>query len=278
MPAHYKRGSEILDSRPIGIFDSGVGGLTIASEVMKILPNETIIYFGDTARVPYGSKSKETVTKYSRQMVNFLKDSGVKAIVAACNTVCANSLDKLLEEFDIPIIDVLNPGVSSCLDATRNNVVGVIGTEGTIKSGAYEKALKAAKPGIIVYSKACPLFVPLSEEGWTSNSVANITTEIYLQELIDKEIDSLLLGCTHYPLLIECISRVVGGITIINSAVSVAGSLKEFLTENNMLSESRESPEHEFYVSDDTVKFRRTCKSVFGRDFTATQIDIEKFI
>ena len=267
-----------MDQRPIGIFDSGVGGLTIAAEVMKALPNEAIIYFGDTARVPYGSKSKETVTRYSRQMVSFLRASGVKAIVAACNTVCSNSLDVLLEEVDIPIIDVLNPGVLSCLDMTKNNVVGVIGTEGTIRSGAYERALKAASPGITVYSKACPLFVPLAEEGWTSNSVANITTEIYLQELIDKEIDSLLLGCTHYPLLYDCIARVTGGINIINSAVAVAGSLKEFLSENKMLSGSKKKPNHAFYVSDDTVKFKRTCKAVFGKDFKAVQVDIEKYM
>jgi glutamate racemase len=264
-----------MDNRPIGIFDSGVGGLTIASEVMKALPGEKIIYFGDTARVPYGSKSKDTVTRYSRQMVNFLIGKGVKAIVAACNTVCANSLDKLTEEFDIPIIDVLNPGALSCLEATRNNIVGVIGTEGTINSGAYEKALKSACPDVTVYSKACPLFVPLAEEGWTSNSVANITTEIYLQELIDKEIDSLLLGCTHYPLLIDCIKRVTGGINIINSAVAVAGSLKAFLEENKMLSDNKISTEHIFYVSDDTVKFKRTSKAVFGKDFDALLVDID---
>jgi len=267
-----------LDSRPIGIFDSGVGGLTIASEVMKALPNETIIYFGDTARVPYGGKSRETITKYSVQMADFLISHNVKAIVAACNTVCANSLGALLDKFDVPIIDVLNPGVLSCLSATKNNIVGVIGTESTIKSNAYENALKAANPEIEVYSKACPLFVPLAEEGWTSNSVANITADIYLQELIDKEIDSLLLGCTHYPLLIDCITHAAKGITIINSAVSVTGCLKEFLTENGMLSDNENAPGHTFYVSDDTVKFKRTCKSVFKKDFASIQVDIDKYL
>ncbi len=265
-----------MDNRAIGVFDSGVGGLTVANEIMRELPNEEIIYFGDTARVPYGSKSKETVTKFSRQMVNFLIEKNVKVIVAACNTVCSNSYGELVAEFDIPIFDVVRAGVVACLHSTKNNTVGVIGTEATIRSGAYERLLKEYRPDINVYSKACPLFVPLAEEGWTSNSVASITTEIYLQELIDKEIDSLLLGCTHYPLLYDCITRTAGSIKIINPAAHMARMINDYLAENNMLTEKKE-PSHLFYVSDNTLKFGRTCKLVLKRNFDAEVIDIENY-
>ncbi len=267
-----------MNNSPIGIFDSGVGGLTVVKEVINALPNESIVYFGDTARVPYGSKSKETVTRFSRQMVNFLLSKGVKAIVAACNTVCSNSLDVLTKEFNIPIIDVLTPGVNSCLAATENNVVGVIGTEATIRSGAYERLLKQKRPEITVYSKACPLFVPLVEEGWTHNSVARMTTQIYLQELIDKNVDCILLGCTHYPLLYNCIKEFVGNVKIINSAASVALALADFLTKNNLLTSQKpeQKPQYSFFVSDNTLKFSKTCNIVLSESFAANKVDIEK--
>ncbi len=265
-----------MDNRPIGIFDSGVGGLTVASQVMKELPYENIIYFGDTARVPYGSKSPETVTKFSRQMVNFLIKHDVKAIVAACNTVCTNSLDCLKENFDLPLMGMVEPGVKACINYTSNGKIGIIGTEATIRSKIYEGLIKSSRPETEVFSKACPLFVPLAEEGWTTNSVANITTEIYLQELIDREIDTLLLACTHYPLLMNCIQKVVGGIKVIDPAIYVAKSVGNFLTENNMLAEKRE-PKHEFYVSDNTVKFDRICKLLMNGVFVAQKIDIEQF-
>ncbi len=265
-----------MDNRPIGIFDSGVGGLTVASQVMKALPYEKIIYFGDTARVPYGSKSPETVTKFSRQMVNFLIKHDVKAIVAACNTVCTNSLDSLKENFDLPLMGMVEPGVNACINYTSNGKIGIIGTEATIRSKIYETYIKSSRADTEVYSKACPLFVPLAEEGWTTNSVANITTEIYLQELIDREIDTLLLACTHYPLLFNCIQKVVGSIKVIDPAIYVAKAVSNFLNENNMLAEKRE-PNHEFYVSDNTAKFHRICKLLMNGVFVAQKIDIEQF-
>ena len=213
-----------MDKRPIGIFDSGVGGLTVVKEVIRELPFEETVYFGDTARVPYGSKSKETVTKFSSQIIRFLKSKNVKAVIIACNTVSSNSFEELREEFpNLPIIEVVGPGAESCIKATKNNIVGVIGTEATIKSGAYEKRIKALDPKIKVYSKACPLFVPLAEEGWTNNEVAKQTANIYLKELIETGMDCILLGCTHYPLLKACIGETVGKeVKIIDPAAATA--------------------------------------------------------
>ena len=190
-----------MDNRPIGIFDSGVGGLTVVKQIIKALPNEDIIYFGDTARVPYGSKTKETVTNFSAQIIRFLLSKNVKTIIIACNTVSSNSYDELIKMFDLPIIEVVTPGVEACLNATKNKIVGIIGTEATVKSGAYEKKIRQKDNNIKVYSKACPLFVPLAEEGWTDNDISRQTAEIYLRDLTEKNIDSIILGCTHYPLL-----------------------------------------------------------------------------
>lgn len=266
-----------MDNRPIGIFDSGVGGLTVVSEFLKILPNEEIIYFGDTARVPYGSKSKQTIEKFSIQNVNFLLSKNVKAIVVACNTVSSNCYDELTARFSIPFVEVVEPGARECLRNTENNIVGVIGTERTIESGAYEKHLKTLNPNIQVYSKSCPLFVHLAEEGWVNNSVAASTAEIYLQELIDRDIDSLILGCTHYPLLTEVIKKTVGYVKIINPAKETALTMKNLLESRNLLNETSTETSHTFYVSDNTKKFNKICNLVLGKSYSATMIDIEKY-
>ena len=265
-----------MDQRPIGIFDSGVGGLTVVSEIMKALPNEGLIYFGDTARVPYGSKSAETVTKFSRQILRFLISKDVKAIVIACSTASSNSCEALAKEFPIPIIEVISPGVEDCAHVTRNKIVGVIGTEATVRSGKYDKLLKEKIPGVQVYSKACPLFVPLAEEGWTHNTVARLTAEIYLRELLDREIDSLILGCTHYPLLVDCIREIVGPVRIINAAESTARKLKAYLAINELENREYENSAHQFYVSDNTKKFSRICNLVLRRCYEAVKIDIEE--
>lgn len=266
-----------MDNRPIGIFDSGVGGLTVVRQVIKALPNEEIVYFGDTARVPYGSKSKETVLKFSSQIIRFLISKNVKAIIIACNTVSSNCFDELTEIFDIPIIEVVSPGVETCIHTTSNNVVGVIGTEATIRSGAYEKKLKLCKPDIKVYSKACPLFVPIAEEGWVNNQVAFLTATEYLKELVDKNIDSIILGCTHYPLLKACIGRVVGErVKIVDPADATAMKMKKYLEEHNMLNEN-ERPEYKFFVSDIANKFDSICESVLKRVYKAEKTEIEKY-
>ena len=219
-----------MDNRPIGIFDSGVGGLTVVKEIVKCLPNENIVYFGDTARVPYGDKSKDVVTKYSKQIVRFLMTKNVKAIIAACNTVSSNSMEELRKEFDIPFVGVVEPGVKSVLETTKNKKVGIIGTEATVRSGMYSRLIHQADSSIEVFSKPCPLFVPLAEEGWYENDVAKMTASIYLDELICCGIDTLLLGCTHYPLLKQCIGETIGDeIKIVDPAKNTAFSIKEIL-------------------------------------------------
>lgn len=268
-----------MDKRPIGVFDSGVGGLTVVKQIIKILPQEDLVYFGDTARVPYGSKSKETVTKFSEQIIRFLKTKNVKAIVIACNTVSSNCFESLSETFsDLPIIEVVTPGVESCLETTKNKRVGLIGTQGTVSSGAYEKRLKSADCEMQVFKKACPLFVPLAEEGWTNNEIARLTVKEYLTELIEKDIDSLILGCTHYPLLKECIGEFVGDrVSIVDPAKATAKSLKNFLVKNNMLTDNLSNAKREFYVSDDYANFDNICRGVLGDTCKAEKVDIEKY-
>lgn len=261
----------------IGIFDSGVGGLTVVNEVMNVLPNEKIVYFGDTARVPYGSKSKETVTKFAKQIVRFLLTQNVKAVIVACNTASASSYEALLDAFDIPIIEVVRPGVALCLAQPDIRTVGVIGTERTIQSGAYERHLKLNRPGIRVFSKACPLFVPLAEEGWTENAVANMTAGIYLRELIEQDVDALILGCTHYPLLKNCIQKTVGDRIIINPAEAAAREIRRFLEAGDLLNTGINPPGHVFYASDNTGKFDAVCRQILGKPYTAEIVNIERF-
>lgn len=267
-----------MDNRPIGIFDSGVGGLTVAKQIIKLIPNEDIIYFGDTARVPYGSKSKETVTKFSEQIIRFLKTKDVKVVVIACNTVSSNCYESLTETFpELPIIEVVTPGVESCVATTKNKRVGLIGTQATVASGAYEKKIKNADPEIKVFKKACPLFVPLAEEGWANNEVAKLTAKEYLQEIIDQDIDSIILGCTHYPILKACIGETVGEkVTIVDPAKATAIKLQKFLKDNNIQSD-RENGTHKFYVSDNNSQFDSVCKRVLSEGCIAEQIDIEKY-
>lgn len=263
-----------MDSRPIGIFDSGVGGLTVVKQVVKALPNEDIIYFGDTARVPYGSKSKETVTKFSSQIIRFLLSKKVKSVVIACNTVSSNCFEELTNQFSLPIIEVVSSGVESCVEQSKNKIVGVIGTEATVKSGAYEKKIIDYDSDFKVFSKACPLFVPIAEEGWADTEVARLTAEIYLKPLVRKGIDSIILGCTHYPILKKCIGGVVGeNIKIIDPAYATAIKTRDYLEKNNMLSQS--GGNITFFVSDETEKFDFICESVLGKNCIAEKINIE---
>ena len=244
------------DSRPIGIFDSGVGGLTVVGQIERILPNESIIYFGDTARVPYGTKSKETVTKFSVENVEFLMKHDVKLVVVACNTVSSLSLEFLKRCFRVPIIGVIEPGVKGAIGATRNNRVGVIGTRATISSKAYERAIKKINPRIKLFGESCPLFVSLVEEGWLNENVTRQIASIYLKPLKKKRVDTLILGCTHYPMLKDVIRGVMGNnVILIDSAKEVAKEAGAILDSSGLLCPSGKPGRYKFFVSDEPGRF-----------------------
>ena len=264
---------------PIGVFDSGIGGLTVVKEIINNLPDENIVYFGDTARVPYGNKSKSTVLRYSRQIVNFLKTKDVKAIVIACNTASALALDELEEEIDIPIIGVVKPGAYAAINTTKNNRVGVIATQSTVQSRLYQEIIAKEAPKIDVFAKACPLFVPLVEEGWTNDPVTLEVAKRYLTDLQDKDIDTLILGCTHYPLLSGLLADYLGdSIKLVNPAYETARSLKRLLTELDILNDSKERGGQYFYVSDSIDKYIAFAESILSRRIeTAQQIAIEAY-
>lgn len=273
----------IMDrNAPIGVFDSGVGGLTVAREIMRQIPNERIVYFGDTARVPYGSKSKDTIIKYSRQIIRFLKTEDVKAIVIACNTASAFALEEIEKELDIPIIGVVKPGALVAANTTRNKKVGIIATEGTINSGIYTDYLKAIDSDIAVVGKACPLFVPLVEEGMLEDSVTTEVATRYLNYLRNEDIDTLILGCTHYPLIRDTIGKIMGEkVNLVNPAYETALQLKQLLKEHNIANvKEYESASimYRFYVSDAAEKFSRFANSIMPFDIMpARQIDIDKY-
>lgn len=264
---------------PIGVFDSGVGGLTVAREIMRQLPGESLVYFGDTARVPYGSKSKNTVCKYSRQIVNFLMSQNVKAIVIACNTASALAMEEIQQTVDIPVVDVVAPGAQMAAASTRNYNIGIIGTESTIKSGIYEQYLHQLNPEITVVSKACPLFVPLVEEGLLEDRVTEDIVGRYLHEMKEYEIDALVLGCTHYPLLRGVIGREMGeGVKLVNPAYETAKSLKELLKEKELLAAGDSEVKHSYYVSDGAEKFISFADSVLPCHVkNTTVVDIEAY-
>lgn len=254
------------DHRPIGIFDSGVGGLTVFREVEKALPKEEIIYFGDTARVPYGTKSKDTVTKFSVENVEFLMKHNVKLVLVACNTVSSLSLDFLRRCFRVPILGVIEPGAKNAVNSTRNNRIGVVGTNATIRSGAYEKAVKRISSKVTVHSKSCPLFVPLVEEGWTHEKVTYEIVSIYLKDLKLKSIDTLILGCTHYPLLKDAIKRYMGRrVSLVDSAMEVAKEAKGILDASGLLNGRPGRKRHKFFVSDEPEHFVRTAERFLNR-------------
>lgn len=267
-----------MDNRPIGVFDSGVGGLTVVKQLMKVLKNESIVYFGDTARVPYGNKSKETVTRFSRQDVRFLLSKNVKAVVIACNTASSNSLDELKAEFDVPIFGVVEPGAKEAIKATKNKKIGIIGTAATVRSGQYRRLITEDCPDAEVYEKACPLFVPLAEDGWTDNEIAYKTASIYLEDLIKKGVDCVVLGCTHYPLLKQCIGETVGdAIKLVDPAKEAALEVKRFLEANDGLVDEKSEPEHIFYVSDKTDIFETMCQKALNKIYVPEEIDIEEY-
>ncbi len=266
---------------PIGVFDSGVGGLTVAREIIRQMPDEQLIYFGDTARVPYGSKSRDTILRYSRQIIRFLESKQVKAIVIACNTASAYALEEVKKELDIPIIGVIRAGAVSAVKATQNGRIGIIGTEGTIRSGIYETVIKEMLPGAEVTGKACPLLVPLVEEGLFHDSVTDEIASRYLSELKAKYVDTLVLGCTHYPLLRSAIKRLMGeGVTLVNPAYETAVELRELLKQNDLIGtgEAGQGEKYQFYVSDLAEKFTSFASAILPEQVKETRkIDIETY-
>jgi glutamate racemase len=252
----------------IGVFDSGVGGLTVFREIARVLPHEPLVYLGDSARVPYGTKSPATVVRYSLEAARHLMSRNVKMLVVACNTATAAALPILKEQLPIPVIGVVEPGARAAVERT-SGVVGVIATEGTVRSKAYTNAIRALDPDIEVIESAAPLFVPLAEEGWANTHVAREVAEIYLEPLIDAGIDTLVLGCTHYPILRGTIEQVVGDLVhIVDSAETTAQVVKESLTRTNSVA----NPEHHFLVTDAEERFRRIAGEFLEREITSLEL------
>ncbi len=264
----FNRKNGNMDNRPIGIFDSGVGGLTVVKQMLRKLPYEEIVYLGDTARVPYGTKSPETIKRFAVENAEFLMRFKVKLIVVACNTASSTSLDILREKFDIPIVGVIKPGAEKAVTVTRNNKIGIIGTHTTVKSRAYEREIKRINKNIKVLSQACPIFVPLVEEGWVNEDVTYDIAKKYLKPLVSKRVDTLVLGCTHYPLLKQVISRVTGkNVKIIDSANSVTEEVYNILMALGGLSEKRK-PKHKFFATDAVEHFVRIGEKFLGSKIT----------
>lgn len=269
-----------MDNRPIGVFDSGLGGLTSVRELVKLLPNENIIYFGDTGRVPYGTKSDKTLVKYVRQDINFLKEKNVKAVIAACGTASSVAIEPLRKEFDIPLIGVLSPVCQKAVELTKNKRVGILGTPATINSGSYNRGIRNIDKNVKVFEKACPLFVPLVENGYIDHEVTYIIAKEYIEPLMNDGVDTLVLGCTHYPLLTDVIKKVTDNkVNIINAGKEAAIFACELLKNNKMLSERKEKGSAEYYVSDDVEKFSYLGSMFLGFAINSEviKIDIEKY-
>ncbi len=271
----------MADNRAIGVFDSGLGGLTVAREIIKLLPNENIVYFGDTGRVPYGTRSRDTIKKYALQDERFLLSHNVKLIVAACGTVSSVASDTA-EELPVPFVEVVSHSVHAAVKATKNGKIGILATSATINSGAHKKQILELLPTAQVMESAGTLLVPIVEEGWTADNdlVAIETLKRYLAPMIDADVDTLILGCTHFPVLIGAIKNILGNdVTLINMGVSTAEAVKEMLQKDDALNESNNTAHHEFYVSDKTASFKKVVNILLGdynKNFNVEQVDIEK--
>jgi glutamate racemase len=252
------------DPRPIGVFDSGLGGLTAVRELYRVLPGESVLYFGDTARLPYGSKSRETVTHFSLEIAAFLLKSNVKCLLVACNTASSFALETLTARLEVPVVGVIEPAARIAVAASPHGRIGVIGTYGTVGSGAYPAAIERAAPGAAVISRACPLFVPLIEEGWIDHPVTRQVAEEYLLELRAASLESMILGCTHYPLIAPLISALMGPtVRLVDSGAEAARSLATLLRERGQLAPPGEV-KHRFYLSDEPRNFTRIAEGFLG--------------
>ncbi len=266
--------------KPIGIFDSGIGGLTVVKQLMHLLPDEQLIYFGDTARIPYGSKSKRLIEQYAIEDARFLLQYDIKALVVACNTASSLAMDVLLDYLDIPVVGVVIPGAQAAVELTRNNKIGVIGTIATINSNSYtsqiHKRLKEAK----VYAQPCPLLVPLVEEGWLDDEVTIMTLKKYLPEMINEQVDILILGCTHYPLLEKTIQKIMGNhVKLIDSGKETAKAVKQVLIETNLLNQSEKIGQDKFFVSDIPMKFEEIGSRFLGKKLdNVERVDFEHYL
>lgn len=253
-----------MDKRPIGIFDSGIGGLTVVKEIVRTLPNESIIYLGDTARVPYGTRSKKIITKFALELANVLLKREVKFLVVACNTISSTCLNEIEKISPVPVLGVIVPTIKLAVKTTKINRIGVIGTPGTINSQIYERIIKKLNPKIKVLSVACPLFVPLAEEGLVSHKATKLITEDYLRSLKEKKVDTLILGCTHYPMLAEVIRSVMGKkVAVVDSASPTADALKKVLSDKNL--SSNNNAKYELYVTDAPKRVKEVAGRFFGK-------------
>lgn len=254
-----------MSDLPIGIFDSGVGGLTVLRALISTLPQESTIYFGDTARVPYGTKSAATVVRYSKEIASFLASHNIKLLVVACNTASAVALPALREMLAIPVVGVIEPGARRAVRISKNGRIGVIGTSGTVRSNAYQQAIQRLNPAADVLSEPCPLFVPLAEEGWLDNQVTRLTAQTYLATLKTASIDTLVLGCTHYPLLKEVIAETMGiGVSLVDSAEETAHTVAAILQEQQLISANSSSSQHRYFVTDVPEVFVRIGNHFLG--------------
>jgi glutamate racemase len=252
------------DPRPIGVFDSGIGGLTSVREIFRVLPGESVVYFGDTARLPYGAKSRETVTRFSLEIAAFLVRQNIKALLVACNTASSYALETLCQRLAIPVIGVIEPAARTAVEVSPRGRIGVVGTLGTVASGAYAAAIERLAPGAAVISRACPLFVPLVEEGWVEHPVTRQVAEQYLLELRNGDLESLILGCTHYPLLGPLIADLMGpGVRLVDSGAEAARALAQLLAERGQLAPGS-TPEHRFFLSDEPRTFTRVAEAFLG--------------
>jgi len=266
-----------MDNRPIGVFDSGVGGLTVLKELTAALPGEDMVYFGDTARAPYGSKTVENLTIYSAQAVRFLLSKDCKAFVIACNATSSNCAGLLRANFPYPFTDVIAAGVDAGVAAAKRSL-GMITTEATARSGLHERLIRAARPGLPFHVQVCPLFVPIVEEGWADTEVAYLTAQTYLTGLMEKDIDALLLGCTHYPILENVLRRCVGGnVELVDPAVNTAAACARRLAESGLLHAPQESASCRLYCSGSPAKFDAVSRVILGRELPAEKINIEEY-
>src|SRR5204863_5534266 len=272
-PRDQPAGAASVSGAPLGVFDSGIGGLTVARAVFERLPHESVVYFGDTARVPYGPKSPDTVRRYSGEILAYLLARGVKALVVACNTISAQALDFLRERSPVPLVGVIEPGARAAVQGTRSGRIGVIGTAGTIASGAYERAIKRLRPDAAVCVQACPLFVPLVEEGWFDHAATELIAREYLAPLARATVDVLVLGCTHYPLMKPLLARVLGPtVTLVDSAEETAKVVAEDLTRQGLGAGPSNRPTHRFVVSDDEPHFRKVGARFLGEKLQHVEV------